>query len=75
MSKVKTLNLPETRGLSFHMASSEFDSIVDGGFDVIVIVTPARRYVSNVDDWQDYGYYDLEVDEEIIVLNKSYMSS
>lgn len=71
----KTLHLPEPGGLSFHMAASEFDELVDAGYELIIIVTPKRRYIASVDDWLDYGYHDLEGDEDIIVLNKSYMGA
>ncbi len=70
-----TLRVEEPRGLAFHIQSSEFDKYINDGVEVIIFITPKRRYVASVDDWQDYGYYDLEGDEEIIVLNKSYMGS
>ena len=71
----KTLHLDEPGGLAFHIQSTEFDRYINEGIEVIIIVTPKRRYIASVDDWQDYGYYDLEGDEEIIVLNKSYMGA
>jgi len=72
---IHTIHQADNAGLSFFIQSSEFDKIVDGGYELIIIVTPKRRYVASVDDWQDYGYYDLEGDEEILVLNKSYMGA
>jgi hypothetical protein len=74
-NETHTLRLPEPGGLSFHMAASEFDALVDKGIEVIIIITPKRRYIASVDDWLDYGYHDLEGDEDIIVLNKSYMGT
>ena len=66
--------------LSFFIQSAEFDQIVDDGYDIIVFVTPKGRYTAGVDEWQDYGYYDIEPgvldiddDIEVIRLNKSYM--
>lgn len=71
----KTIHLPEPRGLSFFLEATDFDAMVDEGVDVLVIVTPSRRYVSAIDDWFDYGYHDLEGDVDVIVLNKSYMGA
>lgn len=66
--------------LSFHLPVDDFDRIVDEGYDVIVFVTSKSRYTAGVDEWQDYGYYDVEPgvtnvdpDVEVIRLNKSYM--
>lgn len=70
---IHTLRLDEQNGLSFHLSASLFNTIVDSGCEIIVIITPKRRYVASVDDWMDYGYFDVDDDEDIIVLNKSYM--
>lgn len=66
--------------LSFHIPVAEFDRIVDEGYDIISIVTVKGRFTAGVDEWQDYGYYDVEPgatnvdpDVEVIRLNKAYM--
>lgn len=66
--------------LTFYIPSDEFDGIVDGGYEVIVFVTHKGRYSATVDEWQDYGYYDVEPgqrdsdpDVDVIRMNKSYM--
>jgi hypothetical protein len=74
LPKTYTIHVPDAKGLAYHLGSELFDSIVDGGYDIILLVTPTRRYITTVEDWQDYGYYDVDDGEDIIVLNKSYMS-
>ncbi len=51
----------------------EFDALVDSGYDDIVVVTPRGRWIASIDEWQEYGYVDLEGDSELRVLHRSYM--
>lgn len=67
-------------GVQFSMPTTEFDRLVDEGYETIVVVTPTTRYTATVDEWQDYGYFDSVsgADEggpevEVIVMHRSYM--
>lgn len=52
----------------------EFDSLVDDGYDDILVITLKARFVASLEDWLDYGYVDLEGDVEVRTLHRSYMS-
>ena len=63
--------------ISHHVAVTDFDKMVDGGVDDILIITPKGRWLSSLDDWIDYGYVDVEDNDpstdEVRVLHRSYM--
>ncbi len=58
---------------TFSIDVDEFDTIVDGGYDDILIVTPRARFIASVDEWLDYGYIDLDGDAEVRSLSRAYM--
>ena len=70
--KSKVISWPHDIGSNIIILSDEFDRLVDENYDDIIIITPARRYVSSLDDWLDYGYLDLSGDVEVRVLGRSY---
>jgi hypothetical protein len=57
----------------YSIESSVFNTIVDAGYDHIVLLGPNYRLTSTVDDWLDYGMYDLDGDVDIITLRTSRM--
>ncbi len=43
------------------LPDATLDRLVDEGYDQIMFVDPARgRYVSSIEDWQDYGVPDSD---------------
>lgn len=58
---------------SYAIPTDAFDRMVDDGYDAILIVARGKRYYATVDDWLDYSYIDIRGDEEVRVLNRSYM--
>jgi hypothetical protein len=70
--KVMTIKWPHDIGINVIIMCDEFDRLVDENYDDIVIVTPARRYVSSLDDWLDYGYIDIDGDVDVRVLGRAY---
>jgi hypothetical protein len=63
-----------TETAAFDIPVTEFDELVDQGFELITITTPKARYVSSIDDWLDFGYLDLtDSDVEVRTLHTVYM--
>jgi NDP-sugar pyrophosphorylase family protein len=67
--RVNTLR-PE-REYSF--SDSEFDEIIEAGYDYIVITGPSYRLTSTIDDWLDYGTHEESETRSAIVLRTNRM--
>ena len=59
--------------LAHSIEVDEFDALVDEGYDDILVISPKGRFVASLDEWQDFGYIDLDDDVEVRVLHRSYM--
>jgi hypothetical protein len=67
-------NVPDTEELYYTIPVTEFDDIIDSGAEMILLVSPHRRFVAYVDEWLEYGQEGLAPDgTPVRFLNKSYM--
>jgi hypothetical protein len=57
----------------YSIESDEFNRLVDLGYDYITFFGPNYRLTASVDDWLDYGRYDMVDDVDVIVLRTSRM--
>lgn len=58
---------------AFRISVAMFDSIVDKGFDDILVITPHHRYLVALDDILDYGHVEDEVGIDFYVISKAYV--
>jgi hypothetical protein len=57
----------------YHIESEQFNTLVDAGYDYITLLGPNYRLTASIEDWLDYGRYDLVDDVDVIVLRTSRM--
>lgn len=73
-NNVFSIKIESDTFLAASMPTETFDSLVDEGYDDILIITPRHRYIASIDEWLDYSYIDLtEGDVECRVMHKAYM--
>lgn len=64
----------ESKAINDSIPVEDFDQLVDDGYELIVIITPTKRYTASIDEWMDFGYLDLvDQDAEVRVLSRAYM--
>jgi len=61
-------------GREFWMPMYQFDTLVDEGYDDILLITPGHRYLVALDDFLDFGYITNDGIESFYALGKSYIS-
>jgi hypothetical protein len=59
--------------LAYSIEVDEFDALVDEGYDDIMLVTPKGRFIASLDEWQEFGYIDIDQGSDVRVLQRSYM--
>jgi hypothetical protein len=57
----------------YHLEADVFNMLVEEGFDYITFLGPTFRLTSSVEDWLDYGMYDMVDDCDVIVMRTSRM--
>jgi hypothetical protein len=72
-SKVAHLRRPFPIGKELIVDRSEFDRLVDEGYEDMLIITPDSRYVVSIDDWLDYGYDAVHGGREVRMLHRSFL--
>lgn len=71
--KVHEVRIDKNVILSHSIEVTEFDALVDAGYDDILLITPKGRFIASLEEWLDYGYVDLDDDVEVRVMQRAYM--
>lgn len=70
---VQRVHDPLRPAREYHVGSDEFNGLVEAGYDYITFLGPSYRLMSSIEDWLDFGRYDMIDDVEVIVLRTSRM--
>lgn len=58
----------------YSLLVSEFDALVEQGWEHIIVVGPSYRLTSSIEDWLDFGQSGIIGDEDAITLRANKMS-